>query len=172
MPKIEGLVLAIDLRSDRISYAVLDGSSRLLDIGASQFESATMARMRAAALLRTFRPGVLLLRRLRPRSRRNGPKWNTAARAIREEAKHASVPVAAMTEDAIKRHYRRLGCRNKFQIAELLARRFPRIAWKLPPPRKSYEPEPWAIGYFDAISIGIAFLERIHDSEAKVESSS
>ena len=150
--------LAIDLRADRIAYALFDASGALLDIGAPRFESPRTARLRAAALLRASRPSMLVLRRLRSRStRRRRPRWNSALRAIRSEAKWLGVPVAFVTERALKAHFQSYGCRNKFQVAELLAVRFPQIAWKLPRKRKPYEPEPWAICYFEAISLGVAF---------------
>jgi hypothetical protein len=151
-------ILAIDLRADRIAYALFEASGSLFDFGAPRFESPRTARVRVAALLGTIRPSVVVLRRLRPRSTRRRPRWKSALRVIQSEAKWLDLPVSWVTERALKKHFGSFGCRNKFQAAELLAGKFPQIAWKLPGARKSYEPEPWTICYFDAISLGVVYL--------------
>lgn len=161
--------LAIDLRADRIAYAAFDRSGKLLDIGAPRFDSPRTARLRVAALLRALRPSTLVLRKLRPRSTRRRPRWRSALRVIRSEAKWLGVPISFVTEHTLKAFYRSLGRRNKFQVGEFLATRFPQIAWKLPRKRKPYEPEPWAICYFDAISLGVAFLTLAAEPSQRIE---
>jgi hypothetical protein len=151
-------ILAIDLRANRIAFAALDASGGLLDFGAPRFESPRTARVRVGALFGGLHPSVVVLRRLRLRSTRRRPRWKSVLRVIQSEAKWLNVPVAWVTERALKKHFRDFGCRNKFQVAELLAAKFPQIAWKLPRARKAYEPEPWAICYFDAISLGEVHL--------------
>lgn len=157
-------ILVVDIRSLRFGYAAFEGPDRLLGFGASEFDSPENARARVAAHLKTFRPSVLVLRRVRPRSTRKRPVWNAVVRAARAEAKRFSVSVAHVTEPALKKFFQGCGCQNKYEVAELLAKQFPEIAWKLPPKRKLYDPEPWTVTYFDAISLGVAYFGRDDES--------
>jgi hypothetical protein len=88
-------------------------------------------------------------------------------RTIQAQAKRSSIPVHWISERALREFFIHLGCRNKFEVANLLAKWFPGIAGKLPRKRKPYEPEPWTLAYFDTISLGIAFLERANLIESQ-----
>ena len=151
-------VLVLDLRADRIGYAAFELPLNLLDYGASRFDSKKLAWRRVSNLLRTFRPSVIVLRRVRGRSTRRQPRWRAILRMIRRGAKKIEVPVAWVTDSALHAFYRQFECRNKFQVAHLLSRRFPELARKLPSQRKPYEPEPWTMTYFDAIALGVVHL--------------
>ncbi len=151
-------ILVLDLRADRIGYAVFEAPNRLLDYGASRFDSPGVAKARVGTLLRTFHPSVAVLRRVRSRSTRQNTRWTCGLRIIRAELRRFSVPVKSVTERSLKQFFKDFGCRNKFEVAALLARQYPELAWKLPRKRKSYEPEPWTMTYFDAISLGIIYM--------------
>jgi hypothetical protein len=151
-------ILVLDLRADRIGYAVFEAPNHLLDYGASQFDSPEAAKARAGTLLQTFHPSVAVLRRVRSRSTRKRSHWMYAHRLIRTEARRFRVPVKSVTERSLKQFFKEFGCRNKFEVAALLAKRYPELTWKLPRKRKAYEPEPWTMTYFDAISLGIIYI--------------
>ena len=44
-------------------------------------------------------------------------------------------------------------------VARLLGKFFPEIAWRVPLGRKCYQPEPRSMLYFDSVAVGVAFLE-------------
>jgi hypothetical protein len=151
-------ILVLDLRADRIGYAVFEASNRLLDYGASRFDSPGTAKARVSFLLRIFHPSVAVLRRVRSRSTRQNARWTCGLRIIRAELKRFAVPVKSVTERSLKQFFKEFGCRNKFEVAALLAQRYPELTWKLPRKRKAYEPEPWTMTYFDAISLGVVYI--------------
>ena len=151
-------ILVLDLRADRIGYAVIEASNRLLDYGATQFDSPGAAKARVSFLLRIFHPSVAVLRQVRLRSTRKNTRWTCGLRIIRAELRKFSMPVKSVTERSLKQFFRDVGCRNKFEVAALLAQRYPELTWKLPRKRKAYEPEPWTMTYFDAISLGIVYM--------------
>jgi hypothetical protein len=159
--------LVLDVRAGRIGFAAFSFPKELLDFGSPRFDSSRSAKLRVASLLRAFAPSLLVLRRIRRSSTRGSREWNLVVRAIRDQAKRSSIPVHWVPERALKEFFNRLGCRNKFEVANLLAKWFPEIARKLPRKRKPYEPEPWTLAYFDTISLGIAFLERMALTESQ-----
>ncbi|MHB8217075.1 MAG: hypothetical protein ACYDDS_13450 [Candidatus Sulfotelmatobacter sp.] len=55
---------------------------------------------------------------------------------------------------------------TKYQAASLLARVFPEIASKVPPPRKLWQTEAWNMLIFDALALGISYLASQNDETA------
>jgi hypothetical protein len=68
-----------------------------------------------------------------------------------------------VNEGTLETLFRGFKCRNKFQVAELLAMWFPDLGRKVPQKRKAYEPEPWTMTYFDAVALGVAYYMLIAD---------
>jgi hypothetical protein len=151
-------ILIMDLRADRIGYAAFELPMKLIDYGASRFDSLTTARVRVSFLLKIFHPSVLVLRKIRLRSTRRRPRWQAILRMIRQHAKEFTLPVVWVAEFSLRQFFRGFKCRNKFQVGAFLSNTFPELASKLPPKRKSYEPEPWTMTYFDAIALGVVYL--------------
>lgn len=112
-----------------------------------------------AALLKIFRPSAIVLRKIAVRSKRNSRPAQRIIRVVRRQAKRWSIPVAFVSERALKAFFRKHGKNNKYAVAALVATRFPDLAWKLPSRRKFYEPEPWAMTSFDAAALGVAYVE-------------
>ena len=160
-----GRILAVDIRADRIGYAAFETPGHLLDYGTSRFNSGEPGRTRVEFLLRAVAPSVLVLGRPRTRSTRRRPRWTMNRSMIEREAKRIGVPVAFVGERALKSRFAEFNCRNKFQVAALLGTWFPELARHVPQARKCYEPEPWAIAYFDAIALGAAYFMCMADAE-------
>src|ERR1700691_5331318 len=91
-------ILAVEIRADRLGYAVLETPERLCDFGAAWFEVPGVARPRIARLLRLCRPSVLVLRGGPMRYPRNTRKRRLVARIVCDEAKKFGVPIARITE--------------------------------------------------------------------------
>jgi hypothetical protein len=77
----------------------------------------------------------------------------------RQEARKLAIPITRLTEQAAKSYFARHACRDKYDVARLLAGRFTEIAWRRPERPKFYEPEPRAMLYFDSIALAAAYLE-------------
>ena len=150
-------ILAVEIRASRLGYAAFE-IHHLLDFGAAWFESSATATLRIAGLLRIFRPTVLVLRRVGLRGPRKIALWKSVARSAHSEARKLSIPVAHVTERAFQTYVESNSCRNKYDVAALLATWFPEIAWRLPPRRKFYQPEARAMLYFDAAALGAAYM--------------
>ena len=157
-------VFAMDIRADRIGYAVFGAPNQLVDYGTSRFRSEKVGKARIEFLLRALNPSVLVLRRPRPRSTRRRPRGDMNRRVIERGAKALGVQIVFVTERRLRAFFARFNCRNKFQVAELLGGWFPELARYVPQKRKCYEPEPWTIAYFDAIALGVAYFMLMTDA--------
>jgi hypothetical protein len=151
-------ILAVEIRAGRLGYAVFETSKQLLDLGAAWFESSEAARLRILGLLRLSGPSVLVLRSVSPRRPRKNALWQSVARIAGSEARKLSIPVARVSERAFEAYFDRHSCRNKYDVAAILAVWFPEIAWRLPPRRRFYEPEARAMLYFDAVALGTVYM--------------
>lgn len=163
----ESRILAIDLRSRLLGFAVLEGPRTLLDFGRKPYyahatrDRALVVRMRIANLLAFYGPSVIVLKSA---SVRSGPpilKLKDAVGAIRSEAKLQSLELVFLKRRAIHQSFRQSGKSNKYKIAGLIAGVFPELAWKLPANRKNWQPEHHNAIIFDAISLGLAYFAQV-----------
>jgi hypothetical protein len=150
--------LAVEIRAGRLGYAAFEAPKQMLDCGAAWFNSPAVARLRVAKLLRIFRPSVVVLRTVSPRAPHQNAFRRPIARIACSEATKLSIRVSKMTGRALKAYFESNSCRNKHDLAVLLATWFPEIAWRLPQRRKFYEPEARSMLYFDAAALGAAFM--------------
>lgn len=172
----EPRVLAIDLRSQLLGFAVLEGPTTLLDWGRKRFQNngssdnAIIVRKKIAALLAFSAPSVLVLKHTSGRKDKELLKKKSHQEAIKREAKRQSVEMIFLTRKDIHQAFRQSGSTSKYKIAGLISRIFPELAWKLPPKRKNYHPEHHSMPVFDAISLGLTYFARFNEVlEAKGE---
>jgi hypothetical protein len=152
-------ILAVEIRADRLGYAVFETPKRLCDFGAAWFEAPLAARQRIARLLRLCRPSLLVLRGGMMRYPRNTRKRRLVARIARDEAKKMAIPSVRVSELELSSFFDPYSCRDKYDVAAVLVRWFPDLAWRLPSRPKFYDPEPRPMLYFDSIAPGVTYLE-------------
>lgn len=165
----EPRVLAIDLRSQLLGFAVLEGPTTLLDWGRKRFQksgslnNATIVRKKIAALLIFSAPSVLVLKYTSGRKDREPSKKKSLRKAIKYETKMRSVELVFLTRKDVREAFRASGNTSKYRIAGLIGNIFPELAWKLPPKRKHYHPEHHSMPVFDAISLGLTYFARFNE---------
>ena len=157
-------ILAVEIRTARLGYAVLETPKQLCDFGAAWFNSQATARLRIARLLGLYQPSVLVLRGGSARYPRNMSKRRAVARIARDEARKSAVPVARVTEQTFNSCFERYACRDKYDVAAVIATEFPELASRLPSRPKFYDPEPRSILYFDSIALGATYVELTGDN--------
>lgn len=158
-------ILAVEIRAGRLGYAVFETPHNLRDFGAAWFDSNVAARSRIARLLRLCRPTVLVLRGASRRYVRRSRERRAVVQIARQEAKKLAIPITRITEQAFKSYFARHACRDKYDMARLLAGRFPETAWRLPEQLRFYEPEPRPMLYFDSIALAVAYLELTNSND-------
>ncbi len=156
-------VLALDVRPHKLGYAVFETPARLIAFGVTRFDSSHSGALRVAALAGTSSPSVLVLRKIGRRSTRNRPLTRTVIRLISRQARHSSIHVAVVGDRQVRVALGDDRARTKHQAASLLAQAFPDLAWKLPQPRKTWQPEAWNMLIFDAVALGVTYLASQND---------
>jgi hypothetical protein len=154
-------VLALDIRPQRLGYALLDGE-RLLDWGIATYRAGdartgATARRRIVELLDYHYPALVVQRNRRNPFAESRKRLASIDRMMRTETAHRSIQFRTLNTEMFKQFYSQHGCESKAQIAALVATWFPELAWKLPPKRKLWEHEHNNAVIFDAVAVGVAF---------------
>jgi hypothetical protein len=158
-------VLALDLRSGRAGFVVLEGPDKLLDWGVKGFVpqdgplEVTVCR-RIVSLLGLHQPSVMVLRIPSKRLARRNGRIKVIVKTLGREAKRRSVSLQFLCRQRVKKFFIGRGVTTKHGIASLLAERFPDLAWKLPPKRKPWQSESYGMTIFDAAAAGVAHFGR------------
>lgn len=153
-------VLAVDPVSRGFGYAILEGPRQLVDWGVRDARTTknTGCVKRVEELIEWYEPDVLVLEdSADTRCRRRGRVRDLIERvrklALRKHLRCRSLPWCTVRKA--------LGnaSTTKQEIATILANRFPELALRLPPPRKSWMSEDARLGIFDALALGVVFFE-------------
>ena len=150
-------LVALDVRAQRIGYVVFEAPTRLLDWG-MRSDGALCRAGWIADFIHLYQPSAVVIRAIQSGGRRDTPGSRRIIRAIRREARQQSVPLVYVTDAARKKLFSRYGKTTKYQIAPLLAARFPELKARLPPPKRCWRPEPRKMSVFDAAQVGIVCL--------------
>jgi len=151
-------ILALDLHPRSFGYAVFENAD-LLDWGlrkwpSRQFENT--AGRKLCRLLNLWQPMRVVVRE--GASRREYAMVEAVAR-------DANVPVLGVRRAAVQSAFRSSKRPSRFDVARLVAERYPELGLRLPAVRKLGHAEPFQLRMFNAAATGIAFL-RISDHAA------
>jgi hypothetical protein len=151
-------VVALDIRPKRIGYTVFEGPTRLLDWGVIRIRQKKTDRI--TFLLKTFRPSILVLRKITRNDRRDRPKVREMIRTVRHQARSLSIPSLFISMARIKRVLGPYVKKStKQQYAALIVECFPELAWQLPPRRKAWQKEHWNMPLFDSAALGTTYFD-------------
>ncbi|MFP5206434.1 MAG: hypothetical protein ACLGSH_13845 [Acidobacteriota bacterium] len=158
-------ILGISLRSQRLGFAIIEGSVDLIHWGMVYYEKNEDARIaaaarRVAALLERFTPSALAIEKSRTEKALNPERVELLYRSIRREASKLSASTLLFTRSKVREAFQDFGIRSKDEIAALLARMFPELQPSLPPKRKLWEPEHFSMPMFDAVALAVACWRR------------
>jgi hypothetical protein len=150
--------LALEVRSWRLGYAILEGR-QVLDWGTSEYAPGDPAKAarKMRSLTRTFAPTLSIMRS--PRTAEDGTT-DKAARvlsAIRKELEDCSVRSIVLPREVVFNHFAQLGIRKKLDIAAAVAKAVPELQPRLPLPRKPWHPERRIMPVFDAVATVLAY---------------
>lgn len=150
-------ILALEIRSRRLAYAVLEGTSRLLECGIRRWRSDTKpaesAMDRIDPLLTLYSPSVVVLKRMGNTSKTR--KRKQVILAIKWKLAKRFTDVHMVEKNDVKETFRQSGSQNKYQIAATIAQMIPELKWKLPQKRRPWQPERYNAAIFDAVALAI-----------------
>ena len=116
-----------------------------------------MASERIALLVKMFAPATIVIKRARRTRMAYSSKERLLLTTIRRKASEYSIPVRFMGRLEVRDAFRGLVGETKYEIAVILAGIFPQLLWRLPPKRKTWQPERSGMTIFDAVSVGFAY---------------
>ena len=150
-------ILALDLRPRRFGYVVLESPEKLLDWGVCSCRkgkpSDVLIQRRLRPLLRLWRPTLVVIR-----SARQPPPRQ---RLLREKLLKGVVAEASPYSMCVwlpKSALLRAGKITKYERAREAAERFPVLAGRLPPKRKAWESEHYAMSIFEALEVAVGYV--------------
>jgi hypothetical protein len=157
-------IVAIAIRSQRLGFAVLEGSLGLVDWRTVHYQSNSTARISAAvkkltSLLALSTPSVIVIERSRLLNAPNASNVNRICRFLKREAALRLVPMLFMKRKDVRKAFRDFHARSKDAIAAKLAQMFPELLPKLPPKRKIWHGEHPIMPLFDAVALAVAFWD-------------
>ncbi|HEV8414594.1 MAG TPA: hypothetical protein VGQ49_13445 [Bryobacteraceae bacterium] len=152
--------LALEVRSRRLAFAVLQGSD-LLDWGVRSYSTgavgATGAIEKLHFLLNLYGPSVVVVRGTRGVKDESSQSVARVLRKIGTKLKRQSVRLIVVDRRDVQQFFAQYGCHAKHDIALLLASRFPQLKWRLPRARRPWDPEAYSVAIFDAVGTAVAF---------------
>jgi hypothetical protein len=157
-------LLALEIRTKKLGFAVLESPTRLLDWGMRSFgEEHPSFRVtvsdRIATLLAFHRPVAVVARLRKCQSPSANRRVRAILSAVREETKRHSIRFRVVNAQSVRDHFASSGPATKYDIARRLAAQFVELLWRLPKQRKPYQSESPAMLVFDALATGLASLE-------------
>jgi|SRR5215469_4043423 len=159
-------VLALDIRPQRAGYAVFENPKQLLDAGIIRFSSLEKAGLRLSLLMMTYRPDVLVLRKPSIRNKRNHSDTRQILLAAFRLAQRNSIEVVQITDRQFSEYIGAV--QNKHETASRLAKLFPQLTWRLPPPRRTWQSERRSMALFDAVAYGMTYFAFTQESESQM----
>jgi hypothetical protein len=157
-------IVAIAIRSQRLGFAVLEGSLGLVDWRTVHYRSNSIPHINAAvrkltSLLAVSSPSVIVIESSRLANAPNASNVRSICRLLKHEAELQLVPMVFMKREDVRKTFRDFHARSKDAIAAKIAQMFPELLSKLPPKRKIWHGEHATMTLFDAIALAIAFLD-------------
>ena len=150
-------ILAVDLRSTRVGFAVIETPIQLLDWGKRALAADACSAL-LVWLLQKYGISLIVVRRIPPDSPRNTDRVRDGLRVVRTIARTRAVQLAAVTERDFMRVFQQPERRTRFEVACRMTIIFPELAQFLPRPRRCYEPENRRMSAFDAVALAVAYL--------------
>lgn len=150
-------ILAVDLRSTRVGFAVIETPLQLVDWGKRALPADSCAAL-LVWLLHRYGITVIVIRGITVGSRRDTVRVRGGLRAIRRVARSSPVQLVVMSKSRFKRVFEPYGRNTRYGLARLMTVLFPELARFLPRPRRCYEPENRRMSAFDAVALAVAFL--------------
>jgi hypothetical protein len=154
-------LLALDIRSSKVGFAVFEGPTKLLDWGVRWFVDGTLRSTvtdRISTLLTFHTPFAVVVRGRKYYSPSKNRRFATIVSSIRAETRRNSTKLRIITTRQVHDHFDSHGRATKHFVATIIARHFEELSWKLPHRRKSYESEAPTMVIFDAVANGIVFF--------------
>src|SRR5689334_18522655 len=134
-------ILALHLGPQRFGFAVLRNRLNLLDWGVKTyrepdpFHKSHLIQKRIEPFLALYRPALIVANSMPTLKPPKDFGQNDIIQAIRDQAHKHSAQLVLVDRTEVRRTFSDVAAVTKTEIAAYIARLFPELAWKLPPPK-------------------------------------
>jgi Holliday junction resolvasome RuvABC endonuclease subunit len=158
-------MIAIDPTSRGFGFVVFEGPERLIDwaVVETRKDKQEECLRRVAELMGRYRPDMLVLEDSTGRGSRRCPRVQKFINKVQRLAGKESIATRSFSRAKVRQAFSDSGAKTKYEIATVIAKRFPELALRLPPIRKPWMSEDDRMSLFDAASLAFAlfsFTER------------
>jgi len=154
---MEPRVLAIDIRARKFGFVMLEGAATLLDCGIHSHPSriSEVLVRKVAQLSKLFGLSLILARHSAVVHRRKRIEIAKTIDALKRHAHERSITLHITTTDSVRKYFVKIGRVNKHEVGQLVANRFPALAWRSPKKRKPWQREPRVQTLLDAAALAV-----------------
>ncbi len=158
-PQKRWRLFAIEIRSRKVGYVVVEREQSLIDWGVRTFRNpdSVASRRKMAALLNSLQPTAIILSSLAKNDHRNAGTVDLLIQLISEHASALSISIESINKASIKSHFVSVGHVSKYEIARVIAEIFPELSWHLPRKRKPWQSEAPSQIIFDAAALVLLY---------------
>lgn len=166
-------LLAVEVRSRRIGFAVFEGPSRLLDWGVRGCQSPTHALGEVVAkkvrpLLLRYGPFSVVMRRENQYLSQTAKRIRISIGAISREARQCGIKIRLLKSKSRRHFFAQFRYGAKHRVAELIADLFEELSWNVQPQRKAWHSEGYHTVIFDAVATGlVAFGDELNSESVQ-----
>ena len=151
-------VFALDLHPLSFGYAVFEGPDEFVDWGIKSFRHGVNAvkvplNVKLELLLDKHGPDMVVIKEPRTAALKK------LAHTITALAERRRIPVRTISGGSVRKAFPDEG-HNKYQIASLIAKRYPELSPRLGSRRKLWQAETYSMSIFDAVALGVTYFMR------------
>jgi RNase H-fold protein (predicted Holliday junction resolvase) len=153
-------VMAVDPTSRGFGFVILEGPQQLVDWAVVQVRKNKEddCLRRVADLIVRYRPDVVVLEDPTGRESRRCRRVQKLLDRIQRLASKESIITRRFSRAKVRRAFSDSGAKTKYDIAMVIAKRFPELMPRLPRFRKPWMSEDERMSIFDAASFGLTFF--------------
>jgi hypothetical protein len=150
-------LLALEVTSTQLSYAVLEGQEHLVEWGGHSITGDVSAFLpRLSREVERYRPDALVVED--PALSRKGQRVRDRLAWAEEWANEAGIACCAVPAESFRDYALSFGA-TKSGLAASVARLFPELASQVPKPKEIWQSEPKRLGVFVAVARALWFYE-------------
>jgi RNase H-fold protein (predicted Holliday junction resolvase) len=148
-------ILALDPYTRGIGFVVIEGQDKLLDWGMKEARADKHARClrHVEALIKTYQPDVIVVEDVEDPSCRRCQRVRELLRDICALAKARKVTVMMCSWRAVLATFSDDRASTKYELTNVIVKRFPELAPYQPPFRKPWMSEDSRMSIFDAVAL-------------------
>lgn len=153
-------IFSIAPSTNGFGFAVME-NGRLIDWGNRQAkkDKNKESLIKLDKLLSRYSPDVVVLQDVEAKDSRRRNRIRLLIQRIQSLAKNLKINVELVSRKKVMQIFFVNGKGTKYELAQLLAERFPHeLAGQLPPPRKPWKSEDKRMNIFDAVAFGLALV--------------